>query len=166
MSQELRLIRRITLKLIPFLILLYLIAYVDRSAVGFAKLHMGADLGIGDAAYGLGAGLFFIGYFLLEIPSNLMLERFGARRWFARIMVTWGAITIGMAFVQGPHSFYVMRFLLGAAEAGFFPGVLYYITQWFPVRHRGKILGLFILSQPIAMTVSYTHLTLPTICSV
>jgi MFS family permease len=118
MSQELRLIRRITLKLIPFLILLYLIAYVDRSAVGFAKLHMGADVGIGDAAYGLGAGLFFIGYFLLEIPSNLMLERFGARRWFARIMITWGAITIGMAFVQGPNSFYVMRFLLGAAEAG------------------------------------------------
>ena len=136
MSQELRLIRRITFKLIPFLILLYLIAYVDRSAVGFAKLHMGADIGIGDAAYGLGAGLFFIGYFLLEIPSNLMLERFGARRWFARIMITWGAITIGMAFVQGPHSFYVMRFLLGAAEAGFFPGVLYYITQWFPVPSR------------------------------
>jgi MFS family permease len=109
---------------------------------------------IGDAAYGMGAGLFFIGYFLLEIPSNLMLERFGARRWFARIMITWGAITIGMAFVQGPHSFYVMRFLLGAAEAGFFPGVLYYITQWFPVRHRGKILGLFILSQPIAMMIT------------
>ncbi len=83
-----------------------------------------------------------------------MLERFGARRWFARIMITWGAITIGMAFVQGPHSFYVMRFLLGAAEAGFFPGVLYYITQWFPVRHRGKILGLFILSQPIAMMIT------------
>jgi MFS family permease len=154
MSQEIRLIRRITLKLIPFLILLYLIAYVDRSAVGFAKLHMGADVGIGDAAYGLGAGLFFIGYFLLEIPSNLMLERFGARRWFARIMLTWGAITMGMAFVQGPTSFYVMRFLLGAAEAGFFPGVLYYITQWFPVRHRGKILGLFILSQPIAMMIT------------
>ncbi|TDV63346.1 MFS transporter [Pseudomonas sp. LP_7_YM] len=154
MSQELRLIRRITLKLIPFLILLYLIAYVDRSAVGFAKLHMGADIGIGDAAYGLGAGLFFIGYFLLEIPSNLMLERFGARRWFARIMVTWGAITMGMAFVQGPTSFYLMRFLLGAAEAGFFPGVLYYITQWFPVRHRGRILGLFILSQPIAMLIT------------
>jgi MFS family permease len=154
MSQELGLIRRITWKLIPFLVLLYLVAYVDRSAVGFAKLHMGADIGIGDAAYGLGAGLFFVGYFLLEIPSNLMLERFGARRWFARIMITWGAITIGMAFIQGPHSFYVMRFLLGAAEAGFFPGVLYYITQWFPVRHRGKILGLFILSQPIAMMIT------------
>jgi len=154
LSQELRLIRRITLKLIPFLVLLYLIAYVDRSAVGFAKLHMGADVGIGDAAYGMGAGLFFVGYFLLEIPSNLMLERFGARRWFARIMITWGAITVGMAFVQGPSSFYAMRLLLGAAEAGFFPGVLYYITQWFPVRHRGKILGLFILSQPIAMMIT------------
>lgn len=154
MSQELGLIRRITFKLIPFLVLLYLVAYVDRSAVGFAKLHMGADVGIGDAAYGLGAGLFFIGYFLLEIPSNLMLERFGARRWFARIMITWGAITIGMAFIQGPYSFYTMRLLLGAAEAGFFPGVLYYITQWFPVRHRGKILGLFILSQPIAMMIT------------
>lgn len=154
MSQELGLIRRITFKLIPFLVLLYLVAYVDRSAVGFAKLHMGADIGIGDAAYGMGAGLFFIGYFLLEIPSNLMLERFGARRWFARIMITWGAITIGMAFIQGPYSFYTMRLLLGAAEAGFFPGVLYYITQWFPVRHRGKILGLFILSQPIAMMIT------------
>lgn len=154
MQAEIQLIRRITLKLIPFLILLYLIAYVDRSAVGFAKLHMGADVGIGDAAYGMGAGLFFIGYFLLEIPSNLMLERFGARRWFARILITWGAITVGMAFIQGPTSFYVMRFLLGAAEAGFFPGVLYYITQWFPVRHRGKILGLFILSQPIAMMIT------------
>ncbi|WP_225773611.1 MFS transporter [Pseudomonas sp. Marseille-Q5115] len=154
MSQELGLIRRITFKLIPFLVLLYLVAYVDRSAVGFAKLHMGADIGIGDAAYGMGAGLFFIGYFLLEIPSNLMLERFGARRWFARIMITWGAITVGMAFIQGPYSFYAMRLLLGAAEAGFFPGVLYYITQWFPVRHRGKILGLFILSQPIAMMIT------------
>ena len=97
MSQELRLIRRITLKLIPFLILLYLIAYVDRSAVGFAKLHMGADVGIGDAAYGLGAGLFFIGYFLFEVPSNVMLNKFGARVWIARILVTWGAIAAATA---------------------------------------------------------------------
>lgn len=154
MSPEMRLIRLITLKLIPFLILLYLVAYVDRSAVGFAKLHMGADIGISDAAYGMGAGLFFIGYFLFEVPSNLFLTRFGARRWFARILITWGAITIGMAFIQGPTSFYVMRFLLGIAEAGFFPGVLYYITQWYPIRHRGKILGFFILSQPIAMMVT------------
>lgn len=154
MSQELALIRRITFKLIPFLVLLYLVAYVDRSAVGFAKLHMSADVGIGDAAYGMGAGLFFIGYFLLEVPSNLWLERFGARRWFARILITWGAITCAMALIQGPWSFYTLRFLLGAAEAGFFPGVLYYITQWYPVRHRGKIMGLFILSQPIAMMIT------------
>lgn len=154
MSPEQRLIRLITLKLIPFLILLYLVAYIDRSAVGFAKLHMGADVGIGDAAYGLGAGLFFIGYFIFEVPSNLLLDRFGARRWFARILITWGAITMGMAFIQGPTSFYVMRFLLGAAEAGFFPGVLYFITQWYPIRHRGKIIGFFILSQPIAMMIT------------
>mgnify|MGYP006191421517 CR=1 FL=1 len=117
MSQELRLIRRITLKLIPFLILLYLIAYVDRSAVGFAKLHMGADIGIGDAAYGLGAGLFFIGYAIFEVPSNLLLQRYGARAWLTRIMFTWGTAAMAMAFVQGETSFYVLRFILGAAEA-------------------------------------------------
>ncbi|ACO81023.1 major facilitator family transporter [Azotobacter vinelandii CA] len=154
MSPETRLVRQITVKLIPFLILLYLIAYIDRSAVGFAKLSMGADIGLGDAAYGMGAGLFFIGYFLFEIPSNLMLDRFGARRWFARILFTWGLMTMGMAFIDSAGGFYVMRFLLGAAEAGFFPGVLYYITQWYPVRHRGKVLGLFILSQPIAMLIT------------
>lgn len=154
MTSEAQLIRRITLKLIPFLVLLYLIAYIDRSAVGFAKLHMGADVGIGDAAYGLGAGLFFIGYFIFEVPSNLMLERFGARRWFARILITWGVITMAMALIQGPYSFYALRFLLGAAEAGFFPGVLYYLTKWYPIRHRGKIMGLFVLSQPIAMVVT------------
>ncbi|WP_437882570.1 MFS transporter [Pseudomonas sp. LRF_L74] len=154
MNPDTRIIRTLTLRLIPFLILLYLVAFIDRSAVGFAKLHMNADLGISDMAYGFGAGLFFIGYFIFEVPSNLLLERFGARRWFARILITWGLITIGMAFVQGAYSFYVMRFLLGAAEAGFFPGVLYYITRWYPVRHRGKVLGFFILSQPIALMVT------------
>ncbi|MDH4566400.1 MFS transporter [Pseudomonas sp. BN414] len=154
MNPEARIIRTLTLRLIPFLILLYLVAYIDRSAVGFAKLHMNADLGISDMAYGFGAGLFFIGYFIFEVPSNLLLERYGARRWFARILITWGAITVGMSLVQGAHSFYLMRFLLGAAEAGFFPGVLYYITRWYPVRNRGKVLGLFILSQPIALMVT------------
>lgn len=154
MNPEARIIRTLTLRLIPFLILLYLVAYIDRSAVGFAKLHMNADLGISDLAYGFGAGLFFIGYFIFEVPSNLLLERYGARRWFARILITWGAITVGMSLIQGAYSFYVMRFLLGAAEAGFFPGVLYYITRWYPVRHRGKVLGLFILSQPIALMVT------------
>lgn len=154
MNPDARIIRTLTLRVIPFLILLYLVAYIDRSAVGFAKLHMNADLGISDLAYGFGAGLFFIGYFIFEVPSNLLLERYGARRWFARILITWGAITVGMSLVQGAHSFYLMRFLLGAAEAGFFPGVLYYITRWYPVRHRGKVLGLFILSQPIALMVT------------
>ncbi|MFZ6050065.1 MFS transporter [Pseudomonas sp. CR3202] len=154
MNPEARIIRTLTLRLIPFLILLYLVAFIDRSAVGFAKLHMNADIGISDMAYGFGAGLFFIGYFIFEVPSNLLLERYGARRWFARILITWGAITVGMALVQGAYSFYAMRFLLGAAEAGFFPGVLYYITRWYPVRHRGKVLGFFILSQPIALMVT------------
>lgn len=154
MNPEARIIRTLTLRLIPFLILLYLVAFIDRSAVGFAKLHMNADLGISDMAYGFGAGLFFIGYFIFEVPSNLLLERYGARRWFARILITWGAITVCMALVQGAYSFYAMRFLLGAAEAGFFPGVLYYITRWYPVRHRGKVLGFFILSQPIALMVT------------
>ncbi|NIE73310.1 MFS transporter [Pantoea sp. Ap-967] len=154
MIDEARVTRKITLKLIPFLVLLYVVAYIDRSAVGFAKLHMGADVGIGDAAYGLGAGLFFIGYFLFEVPSNLLLDRFGARRWFARILLTWGAITMAMALISGPYSFYFLRFLLGAAEAGFFPGVLYYLTQWYPIRNRGKVVGLFMLSQPVAMVVT------------
>ena len=101
MNPEARIIRTLTLRLIPFLILLYLVAFIDRSAVGFAKLHMNADIGLSDMAYGFGAGLFFIGYFIFEVPSNLLLERYGARRWFARILITWGAITVGMAFVQG-----------------------------------------------------------------
>ena len=154
MDFEKDVIRKATFKLIPALVILYLVAYIDRAAVGFAHLHMGADVGIGDAAYGLGAGLFFIGYFLFEVPSNLLLDKFGARKWFARILLTWGLITMAMALIQGPHSFYILRFLLGVAEAGFFPGVLYLITQWYPVRHRGKIMGMFILSQPIAMMVA------------
>lgn len=154
MDFEKDVIRKVTFKLIPALVILYLVAYIDRAAVGFAHLHMGADVGIGDAAYGLGAGLFFIGYFLFEVPSNLLLDKFGARKWFARILLTWGLITMAMALIQGPHSFYILRFLLGVAEAGFFPGVLYLITQWYPVRHRGKIMGMFILSQPIAMMVA------------
>ncbi|MBP0621088.1 MFS transporter [Cupriavidus sp. LEh25] len=141
-------------RLIPFLALIYVVAYIDRSVVGFAKLHMNAALGISDAAYGLGAGLFFIGYFLCEVPSNLALERFGARRWFARILLTWGVITMAMAFTQGAHSFYVLRFLLGAAEAGLYPGILYFLTKWFPMRHRARIIGLLVLAQPIALIIT------------
>ncbi|KVL30740.1 MFS transporter [Burkholderia sp. MSMB1835] len=151
---ERHLTRLLTRKLVPFLALIYVVAYVDRTVVGFAKLHMNAAIGLGDAAYGLGAGLFFIGYFLCEVPSNLALGRFGARVWFARILATWGAITMAMALVQGPTSFYVLRFLLGAAEAGLYPGILYFLTQWFPMRDRARVIGLLVLAQPLAGIVT------------
>ncbi|NTX27208.1 MFS transporter [Burkholderia pyrrocinia] len=151
---ERQLTRLLTRKLVPFLALIYVVAYVDRTVVGFAKLHMNAAIGLGDAAYGLGAGLFFIGYFLCEVPSNLALERFGARVWFARILATWGAITMATALVQGPTSFYVLRFLLGAAEAGLYPGILYFLTQWFPMRDRARVIGLLVLAQPLAGIVT------------
>ncbi|SPA55354.1 MFS transporter [Cupriavidus taiwanensis] len=153
-QEETRIVGMLVRRLIPFLALIYVVAYIDRSVVGFAKLHMNAAIGISDAAYGLGAGLFFIGYFLCEVPSNLALERFGARRWFARILFTWGVITMAMAFTQGAHSFYVLRFLLGAAEAGLYPGILYFLTKWFPMRHRARIIGLLVLAQPIALIIT------------
>lgn len=153
-AEEHRIVGMLVRRLIPFLALIYVVAYIDRSVVGFAKLHMNAAIGISDAAYGLGAGLFFVGYFLCEVPSNLALERFGARRWFARILFTWGVITMAMAFTQGAHSFYVLRFLLGAAEAGLYPGILYFLTKWFPMRHRARIIGLLVLAQPIALIIT------------
>ncbi|WP_183036944.1 MFS transporter [Cupriavidus sp. UME77] len=153
-SEEDRIISMLTRKLIPFLALIYVVAYIDRSVVGFAKLHMNAAVGISDASYGLGAGLFFIGYFLCEVPSNLALERFGARRWFARILFTWGVITMAMALINSASTFYVLRFLLGAAEAGLYPGILYFLTKWFPMRHRARIIGLLVLAQPIALIVT------------
>ncbi|MDR3381511.1 MFS transporter [Cupriavidus basilensis] len=153
-SEESRIISMLTRKLIPFLALIYVVAYIDRSVVGFAKLHMNAAVGISDASYGLGAGLFFIGYFLCEVPSNLALERFGARRWFARILFTWGVITMAMALINSASTFYVLRFLLGAAEAGLYPGILYFLTKWFPMRHRARIIGLLVLAQPIALIVT------------
>ncbi len=124
--------RKIALRLIPFMMVLYLVAFLDRVNVSFAALTMNADLGFSPAVYGWGAGMFFLGYFAFEIPSNLILERVGARVWIARIMVTWGLVSAAMAFVQGPVSFYVLRFLLGAAEAGFLPGMILYLTYWFP----------------------------------
>jgi len=150
LADEQRIMSLLIRRLIPFLALIYVVAYIDRSVVGFAKLHMNAAVGISDAAYGLGAGLFFIGYFLCEVPSNLALERFGARVWFARILFTWGVITMAMSLVNGPTSFYVLRFLLGAAEAGLYPGILYFLTKWFPMRHRARIIGLLVLAQPLA----------------
>jgi MFS family permease len=153
-GDEQRIIGMLTRRLIPFLALIYVVAYVDRSVVGFAKLHMNAAIGLSDAAYGLGAGLFFIGYFLCEVPSNLALERFGARVWFARILFTWGVITMSTSLAEGPRSFYALRFLLGAAEAGLYPGILYFLTRWFPMRHRARIIGLLVLAQPLAGIVT------------
>ncbi|MEO7466703.1 MAG: MFS transporter [Sphingobium limneticum] len=146
-------IRRVAWRLMPFLGLLYLVAYIDRQNVSFAKLQMVGDLGMSEAAYGLGAGLFFIGYCLFEIPSNLVLARVGIRLWFARIIGAWGLVTIALGFAWSPTSFYVLRFLLGVAEAGFFPGVLYALTLWFPQEHRGRAVGLFLIASALANAV-------------
>ncbi len=138
--------RRVFMRMLPFLILAYLICYIDRVNVGFAGLQMNQDLGLSKTIFGLGGGIFFIGYFLLEVPSNLALERFGASRWIARIMVSWGIISGLMAFTAGTTSFLTLRFLLGAAEAGFFPGVILYLTYWFPAAHRARIVGIFMVA--------------------
>ncbi len=143
-------IRKATVRLVPFLGLLYLINYLDRVNVGFASLTMNADLGLSTAAYGLGAGLFFIGYFFFEVPSNIILHRVGARVWIARIMITWGIIASSTAFIQGEISFYIVRVLLGIAEAGFFPGIILYLTYWFPRAKRAKIVALFFLAVPLS----------------
>ncbi len=137
-------------RLIPFLFLLYVVAYLDRVNVGFAALDMNRDLGFSAAVYGLGSGIFFVSYTLLEVPSNLMLARVGARVWIARIMLTWGLVSVGMAFVHNATTFYLLRFLLGAAEAGFFPGIIYYLTQWFPARERARAVALFMTGTAIA----------------
>ena len=130
-------------RLIPFLLICYVVAYLDRVNVGFAKLQMLQDLKFSETVYGLGAGIFFIGYFLFEVPSNVILHRVGARVWIARIMVTWGVISAGMMFVESATSFYVMRFLLGVAEAGFFPGIILYLTYWYPAARRARMTALF-----------------------
>ncbi|MGW4112449.1 MFS transporter [Actinosynnema sp. NPDC004786] len=145
-----RAVRKATVRLVPFLGLLYLLNYLDRVNVGFAALTMNADLGISAAAYGLGAGLFFIGYFLFEVPSNIILHRVGARVWIARIMVTWGIVASATAFIRDEVGFYVVRVLLGVAEAGFFPGIVLYLTYWFPRARRAKIVALFFLAVPLS----------------
>jgi sugar phosphate permease len=146
-------IRKVSRRLIPFLFLLYVAAYLDRINIGFAQLQMKSALGFSDSVYGLGAGIFFIGYFILEIPSNLILARIGARVWIARIMITWGLISSAMAFVHTPLSFYVLRFLLGAAEAGFFPGIIYYLGLWFPAAERASAVSRFMTATAIAGVV-------------
>src|ERR1700710_1351358 len=129
---------KLHLRLMPTLLMMYVLAFLDRANIGFAKAAFQADAGIGDAAYAFGAGVFFVGYALLEVPSNLILHRVGARLWLARIMVTWGLVSAGMALVHGPTSYYLIRFVLGIAEAGFFPGVIYYLTLWYPRTHRAQ----------------------------
>ncbi len=146
-------VRKAMWRLLPFLGFCYLLNYLDRVNVGFAALTMNADLGLSAAAYGLGAGLFFIGYFFFEVPSNVILHKVGARLWIARIMVTWGIIASATAFVQGEVSFYIVRFLLGVAEAGFFPGIILYLTYWFPRVQRAKVVALFFLAVPISSVV-------------
>ena len=153
MVSEKDLVAKITWRLMPWLGLLYLIAYIDRQNVSFAKLQMVDALGLSEYAYGLGASLFFIGYFIFEVPSNLLLTRFGASKWFARILVSWGIVTIALAFTANATMFYILRFLLGACEAGFFPGVLYLLTLWYPSEHRGKMVGLFMIFSAVANAV-------------
>ena len=140
---EAALYARITWRLIPFLFACYVAAFLDRVNISFAKLTMSADLGFSETVYGLGAGIFFLGYFLFEIPSNLLMHRIGARATLARIMVAWGLLSAGTMFVTTPTQFYVMRFLLGVAEAGFFPGVVLYLTYWYPAARRGRVMALF-----------------------
>src|SRR3954463_5450309 len=143
--------RKVAARLIPVLLVLYVIAYLDRVNVTFAQDKLQEDLGFSSAVYGFGAGVFFIGYFLLEVPSNLALHRFGARKWMARIMITWGLLSACTMFVQGPLSFYTVRFLLGVAEAGFFPGMILYLSYWFPARERARAVGFFMA----AIAISY-----------
>jgi ACS family tartrate transporter-like MFS transporter len=143
-------LERVSRRLIPFLFVLYIVAYLDRINVGFAALQMQADLGFGDAVYGLGAGIFFIGYFLFEVPSNLILERVGPRFWISRIMITWGLVSSAMMFVRDPATFYALRFLLGVAEAGFFPGMILYLTYWFPAAERARAVAKFMTATAMA----------------
>ncbi|HEX3374175.1 MAG TPA: MFS transporter [Edaphobacter sp.] len=147
---EERAIRKITWRLIPFLMLLYLVAFLDRINVGFAALTMNRDIGLTSQMFGLGSGIFFVGYFVFEVPSTVILHKVGARFWIGRVMITWGLVSIAMAFTRGPISFYVLRFLLGLAEAGFFPGIILYLSYWFPSNHRSAVTAMFMAAAPAA----------------
>jgi D-galactonate transporter len=153
---------KVTKRLVPFLVVCYFVAYLDRVNVGFAALTMNADLGLSQTAYGFGAGIFFIAYFIFEVPSNLLLERFGARKWIARIMLSWGILSGLMAFIPNiaratglgnENSFYLVRVLLGVAEAGFFPGIIFYLTLWFPAEYRARIVGYFMAAIPLSTVI-------------
>jgi len=153
LDQKAATMRQVSARLLPFLLALYFVAYVDRVNVGIAALQMNADLNFGDATFGFGAGIFFLGYALFEIPSNIILARVGARRWLARIAITWGLLTCAMLAVRTPTQFYVARFALGVAEAGLFPGVIYYLSQWFPQSHRARALAGFMIASPLAQVI-------------
>jgi MFS family permease len=144
------LLKRVALRYLPLLFLLYVVAIIDRVNIGFAKLQMQQALQFSDVVYGLGAGIFFVGYFLFEVPSNMLLARVGARRWIARILILWGPISAATAFVETPLQFYVLRFLLGVGEAGLFPGIVLFLTYWFPAERRTRYIALFMLGMPIA----------------
>ena len=159
---------KVAAKLIPFLFVCYIVAFLDRVNVGFAKLQMAGDLNFSDAIYGFGAGIFFIGYFIFEVPSNIILEKVGARRWIARIMITWGLVSSAFMFTDDIYwgslatmfnctdaefTFYVLRFLLGACEAGFFPGIILYLTYWFPGSRRTKVIALFMTAIAISNVI-------------
>jgi MFS transporter, ACS family, tartrate transporter len=150
---EQRTMARVSARLLPFLIVCYFVAYLDRVNVSFAALTMNKDLNLSASAYGLGAGIFFLAYAVLEVPSNLLLAHFGARRWITRIMFTWGIMSGAMAFIRDETWFYIVRFLLGAAEAGFFPGMIFYLTLWFPAAYRGRVIGYFMAAIPLSTVV-------------
>jgi len=150
---ETRVLRKITWRIVPFIMVLYLIAFIDRVNIGFASLTMNQDLGFTSTVFGVGAGIFFLGYFLFEVPSNLILNKVGARIWIARVMITWGLVSGAMALVQGTTSFYVLRFLLGVAEAGFFPGIILYLSYWFPARRRAAVTAMFMAAAPLATAI-------------
>ena len=149
-SLENQAIRKITWRLIPFLMMLYFVAFLDRINVGFAALTMNKDVGLTAQTFGLGAGIFFLGYFMFEVPSTIILHKVGARFWIGRVMFTWGLVSIAMAFTRGPISFYLLRFLLGLAEAGFFPGIILYLSYWFPSHHRSTVTAMFMAAAPAA----------------
>ncbi len=150
---EARVVRKITWRILPFVMLLYFVSFLDRVNVGFAAFTMNKAIGLAPAMFGLGGGIFFLGYFLFEVPSNLILYRVGARLWIARVMVTWGMVSVASAFVTGTHSFYALRFLLGLAEAGFFPGIILYLSVWFPARHRAAAAAAFMAAAPLSTAI-------------
>jgi MFS family permease len=145
---------KVTWRILPLLLICYIIAYLDRINIGYAQLQMKQTLSFTDAAYGLGAGIFFLGYFLFEVPSNLMLEKIGARKTLLRIMFCWGIVASAMMFVTTPAEFYIARFLLGAFEAGFFPGVVLYLTYWYPSIRRGQIIAIFMTATTVASVIA------------